>query len=378
MSGSLQLYGRKIVIFTDILNKWNIQHDRKILDTQHLIDKPADETKTHCKEFLTHTIKFMNHFLNKSTKVFTSSDHYIYTNILHIWNDIDDESRALCWKYLYELLFLSIRAFPVFKTTDRAYGAIIIQLTKAGTDIQLPKLPALDVVSGCIRDATKQIKMELENGTISEKSFVSIVEEIQPPSGADMLTKSGLLRLKTKTSKIMEREECRHVLELIRGYFNDDVVTYLKTEFGATFDSDKYKTFSKKYKNKRDHIMEMLLNADTMPRYARQLIEESGIDRLLGIDFAYPSDIADVVGIVEKYSNYRITDGDIKEIMSSKGLLANPNIKNILSKLGIGGLLDGVIGLLGADPETNKDTEKERIERRRNKRFKKMMREERT
>lgn len=364
MEQHLELYKNKSIILTTYINKFNVVHEKQ------LISDDIENSKTHCKQFLTKTIKYISNFSKQSSKVFTSSDYYIYTSLAELWTHLSDDETLLIWNLLYELFTISVKVFPVLKTTDYNFINILLTLDTQKTDIPLPDLPALHILSGCMKETMKRIKTELKEKKISENLVERIGAEFQPE---DIASLQQVNKMKTKFKEIMARDEIQYILNIIKSYFNETIIEKLKTDVTQVFESDKFKSFQNKYK--KNKIMAMIQNSEMTFSYIKHMIDESGIIVLLGSDFDCPTSFEECKTIIEKYSGQTFSATDLKSLFNdnSKQILEIPQVKKFLKNSEYKDILGPIISMF---EKTDHEAEtKKRKEKRMKKKLKKLKKE---
>ena len=359
MEQYLSLYHKKLIILIGHVNKFNTKMEKPLIT-----DEDVDDVKTGCKTFVTKTIKHISYFSKQSTKVFSSSDYYIYKSIAGIWKELSDTDKALLWDLLFEIFTMAVGVFPVVRATDYNFVNIILTLEKHKTDIPLPDLPALNILSGCVKVTMKRINTELDEKKISGNLVDRISEELQQQ---EITSINQMNKVKTKFNEILQRDEVKYILDIIKSYFNELVIERLKSDADGVFESQKFKSFTKKYKKSK--IMSMIQNSEMTFSYIRQMIIESGIIVLLGKDFECPMSFDECRTLFEKYSGQKFSGTDLKSLIgeNSKQLLEIPQVKKFLKNTGYKDMLGPFMNMF-----EKHDYEKEKNDRKKTRMKKKL------
>jgi hypothetical protein len=368
MEQYLQLYSKKYTILIGQLNTIHTAHEMELMDSTPIA---LEHLKVHCKEFLTKTIKYAKTFSKQSSSTFVSSDYELYKIIASMWSVATDEEASMIWKTLYEMFVLSILVFPVVKTTNYNYINILLSLETMETDLTLPELPVLHVMSGTLKETVNLINKERKENKISDNLIERIWEEFQQEEITSM---NQMNKLKTKFRDVLKRDEIKYIIDIIKSYFNEAIIAKINGDCERVFSGSKFAAFKKKYR--KNQLMAMIQNREMTFPYIRQMFDESGILELVGSNFEFPMNFEDCKTLVEKYSGQKIEGSDIKSLLNNNlsKLLEVPQVKKFIKESGYRDMLDPILGMFAPPADHSKANEK-RKKKRMKKKMKKLMKE---
>lgn len=362
MEQVIQLYKSKVTICTTHINKF--------LEEDQLLVSTIKDPKAHSKTFVTNTLKRVIDFHKQSTKTFTNTEYELFSSIAKIWKKLEDSDKVIIWRLLFEMFVLSVQVFPVVKQTNYSYINILLTLKTMDTDITLPELTVLHIVSGCLKETMKRMNTEIKEKKISDNLMDRLGEEIQ---NQDITTPQQLNQMKGKLKDMIKRDEVQYILGIIKEYFNEMIIDVVKTECSAVFNSEKFKNCLKKYNKTK--IMSMIQGGEMTFSYIRQVIEESGLRVLLGDDFEFPTNFEECKTLIEKYTGQKFDSKDIKTLFKDniKQVMEIPQVKKTLKKSGFNDIFGQFMSFF--ETRDYEKEAKERAEKRQKKKLKKLMKE---
>ena len=360
----IELYYKKLEILTCHINK-NID-GLESLEKGELLDTNYEKNKDNIKDFLAKTLRHKENFRKQSTKVFLS-DYYLYDGIRRIWGSIGVDEKVIIWSLLFEMFMISIQIFPIVKKTEYTYISIYLLLEENKTDIPLPKLSPLSIVSVLAKESMEHINREFEEGKLSKAMIELLMEEFKMDNVATM---QQAHKIKEKCKDLMEKKEIKHILDILKKYFNEYVIDKLGTDCKNVFNSKKFQKFSQQYdKNK---IISMIQKQELTFVNVRQMVYDSGIMDLLGDEFVIPTSFDEFVVMIKKYTGKDIKEKDLKGFFEEnlKSVADTPYFKKFINNSGYKHLLDPILNMF-KKTDHQAETLKRKLKRR-NKKLKKM------
>lgn len=360
----IELYYKKLEIIACHINK-HIDETESIED-KTLLNTKIEKNKDNIKTFLAKTLPYQDNFRKQSTKVF-SSDYYIYPGLKRIWEHLDDESKATFWKLLFEMFIISNQIFPIVKQTTYTYISIYLLLEEIKTDIPLPKISPLVIISVLAKEATNHINRDFEEGKISKVMIEMLIEELKCE---DVTTLTDAQKIKEQFQVLFEKEDVQKIVKVLKHYFTEYVIDRVGNDFKNVFESKTFKNFTNQYS--KEKLISMLQKQEFSFVNIRQMIYDSGVIDLLGEDFEFPTCFAEFVIMVKKYTGQEIEETDIKGLFEKNlsQLSEMPVFKKFIKNSGFNHILNPILEMF---KKTDHQAEKlKRKEKRQKKKLKKM------
>jgi len=352
----IELYYKKLEILTCHINKFI---DKSTLENKELLETNIEKDKNNIKTFLAKTLPNKDNFRKQSTKIFLT-DYYIYNGLKKIWTDLDINDKAIVWNLLFEMFILSVQIFPIVKPTEYIYVSIYLLLEENKTDISLPKLPALTIVSALSKESISHISREFEEGKISKSMIDHLLEEFKADG---ISTLQQVESMKQKFKDLMEKKEIKHIIDIFKKYFTEYIVERLIKDCKSVFDNKSFQKFTQQYdKNK---IISMIQNKELNFVNVRQMVYDSGITELLGEDFEFPTCFQEFIGLIKKYTGKDIQENDLKGFFEEnlKNVSDTPYFKKFINNSGFKHLLNPILDMF-KKPDHSASKLKRKLKRR--------------
>lgn len=359
----MELYYKKLEILTCHINKYITGLS---VENKELLDTTPEKDKSHIKTFLAKTVKNKENFRKQSTKIFLD-DYYLFEGIKRIWGALGVDDKVMIWKLLFEMFILSVQVFPIVKQTDYTYVSIYLLLEETKTDISLPKLSALTIVSVLSKASMEHINKEFEEGKISKHMVEMLFEEFKMDSVSSLQeAQSKAKEIKQKFKDLMEKKEIKDILTILKRYFTEYVIERVGNDFKDVFESRKFKKFSQQYD--KNYLMGMLQRGELNFVTIRQMIIDSGITDLFGEDFEFPTCFEEFVVMIKKYTGKDIKEKDLKEFFEEnlKSISDTPYFKKFIKNSGYKDMLDPILNLF-KKTDHKEETLKRKMKRRKKK-----------
>jgi hypothetical protein len=355
MEEHIIMFAKKVEILACHINKHIEQYE---VENKELLSTTQTQDKSSIKNFLAKSIAQKDNFRKQSTKMFYV-DHYLYEGIHRVWSHLVDTDKAVIWNLLYEIFMLSIQIFPILKNTDYTFLSVYLTLEKK-TDISLPTLPLLTILSTLVKEAFAHITRELEEGKISKNMLEHLFEEFKL-EGVASLQQMGALKEKCKD--LMEKPEVKYIIDITKLYFTESMVERIHAECKRVFEGTQFQTFTKQYT--KDKLLSMFQKQEFTFSNIRQMVVDSGIMELLGEDFEIPLNFEECTKMIKKYTDKDFQGTDIKTFFEENiaGLSEIPQLKSLIKKSGFQHILDPIMKMF-SKTDHKEETLKRKMKRR--------------
>jgi hypothetical protein len=333
-------------------------------------ENPENKTlnKKFVKSFLAKTLIHASVFSSKSSKLFNSSNFFVYENLKNVWKKLTSGQKDNIWFILHQMFVISAGIYPVIHKTDYHYVKTVIELgelqdknsengEKNILNIELPKLSLIQRVCGLGRGCISQFRQEIEDGKLSKNIIEKHLALLQ--------TAKSLQDVQTMFAEISAGEDAKYVKVIVEQYFTESRVLQFVEEFTTIFSSDSFQTVFNKYD--RHKIIQLIQQKQLNFTLVRQLMYDSGLIELFGDDFEFPTSIENCMSLVSTYSGKEISTETLSSLLNKEQigkLIESKEVKGFLKKSGMESMIAPFLSKFFNKKDYQVDKMKRKLKRR--------------